>query len=75
MKGSKLNCPVCGERSCIKGSFADCESVFRKRQCSVCEYIFFTEEYEADMCAQEYRRRLREYNRKAQADYRARKDE
>lgn len=65
-----MNCPVCGERTQILGSKSDCESVYRKRKCSECGYIVFTEEYESDTSEKEYKRMLREYNREAQARYR-----
>lgn len=41
-----MNCPVCGEKTRVKDSRADCESVTRIRQCVKCGYTFQTVEYE-----------------------------
>lgn len=43
-----MNCPVCGGRTVIRGTHADCESVHRRRICVDCGYKFFTSEYESD---------------------------
>lgn len=43
-----MTCPVCGGKSKVYDSIADCEAVFRKRKCLECSYIWFTEEYESN---------------------------
>lgn len=42
-----MTCPVCGEKTRVLGSIADCESVYRRRECKKCSYKFFTTEDES----------------------------
>ena len=61
-----MTCPVCGGESRINDSISDCEAVYRKRKCLVCNYTWFTDEYESD--GEYYRKyssaRRRKYNHK-----------
>jgi transcriptional regulator NrdR family protein len=41
-----MMCPVCGKRTKVTDSKADCESVQRTRECLKCGYRFKTLEYE-----------------------------
>lgn len=43
-----MNCPKCGGDTCVRGSFADSESVQRRRVCKKCGHVFYTSEYEVD---------------------------
>lgn len=42
-----MTCPVCGGKTTVWDSKADCESVHRERKCLKCGHIFYTAEYEA----------------------------
>ena len=41
-----MNCPKCGGAAGVRGSYADCESIHRRRVCKECGYVFYTAEYE-----------------------------
>ena len=43
-----MNCPKCGGKTTVCGSYADCESVQRKRICKECGHLFYTAEYEVE---------------------------
>lgn len=43
-----MTCPVCGGKSAVVDSRADCESVQRKRKCRKCGHVFYTSERESD---------------------------
>ena len=63
-----MNCPICGEKSKVIDCKADCESVQRKRKCTVCANIFYTEEYEVDSGD-----RFRELKAQAMNEYNAKR--
>ena len=62
-----MTCPVCGGKSKVCDSISDCETVYRKRKCLDCNYIWFTDECESDgIYFKEYasnRRRKYKYKR------------
>lgn len=41
-----MNCPVCGGDNKVICSRKDCESIYRRRKCLDCGYIFYTTELE-----------------------------
>lgn len=43
-----MTCPVCGEATIVVDSRSDCESVYRRRKCKVCDHVFHTTELESD---------------------------
>ena len=43
-----MNCPVCGENTRVMDCRADCESVYRRRKCKECNYLFYTTESGSD---------------------------
>lgn len=57
-----MTCPVCTGKTLVSYSFADCETVFRKRTCRECGHIFYTTEWEDDKY--EYLKQLSERDRK-----------
>lgn len=65
-----MNCPKCGGKTTVHGSYADCESVQRRRLCKECGHVFFTAEYEVESEAEKenyyecYRHYARERQRK-----------
>ena len=61
-----MTCPICGGKSKVNDSISDCETVYRKRQCLDCNYIWFTDEIESDGgCYKEYASaRRRKYKHK-----------
>lgn len=42
-----MTCPSCGGKTVVVYTYADCESVQRKRKCVECRYLFYTEELES----------------------------
>ena len=58
-----MTCPVCGEKSRCIGSKAECDVIYRKRKCEVCNYVFYTEEVEANI-EDEYNDLMRDYWRR-----------
>lgn len=43
-----MTCPVCGEKTTVCNSAADCECVYRMRKCKDCGYKFATTERESN---------------------------
>lgn len=43
-----MNCPVCGEKTTVLDCAAECDCVYRRRKCVVCEYRFTTTEQESN---------------------------
>lgn len=43
-----MNCPLCGGKTKVIDTAADCESVYRKRKCLECKYNFTTTENESN---------------------------
>ena len=60
-----MTCPVCGGKTTVYDSIADCESVYRKRKCVECDHKFITTESESndeDTFEQlKYERRVNKY--------------
>lgn len=42
-----MTCPVCGGKTTVRESVADCECVYRRRKCLDCKYRFTTTEQES----------------------------
>lgn len=42
-----MTCPVCGGKTTVVCTRADCEGVYRRRKCLMCGYHFFTSEVES----------------------------
>ena len=55
-----MTCPVCGGKSAVVRSYADNESVQRKRKCLGCGHLFYTSERESD--GSEYKKMDYEYH-------------
>lgn len=51
-EGDAMTCPVCGGKTAVKDSYAECDVVYRERRCVECGYRFTTaeEEKELDFC-------------------------
>ena len=43
-----MTCPVCGGRTNVIYCKADCEGVYRRRNCLECGHRFYTSEQESD---------------------------
>ena len=43
-----MTCPVCGGKTTVINSAADCECVYRKRKCVECGHTFATTEQESN---------------------------
>ena len=43
-----MTCPCCFERTTVTDSRTDGETVYRRRRCDSCGYVFFTTETESD---------------------------
>ena len=41
-----MTCPVCGGKTAVRASYAECDSVYRERRCVECGHRFTTAEYE-----------------------------
>ena len=41
-----MTCPVCAGKVIVEDSVTDCESVYRRRKCKECNYVFYTTESE-----------------------------
>lgn len=65
-----MNCPKCGGRVLVHGSFADDNAVRRRRVCEKCHYTIITAEYE--VTSEDERQRFVDLAR-ADARYRMRK--
>lgn len=50
-----MTCPVCGGAVRVIHCRSDCESVYRKRQCKNCDYVFYTTESESESARKEYK--------------------
>lgn len=44
-----MTCPVCGEKTGVIDSKAECDNVWRKRRCKVCQTVFTTVELEKNL--------------------------
>ena len=42
-----MTCPVCGGDTSVRGSYAECDAVYRRRVCLACKFVFFTTETES----------------------------
>lgn len=56
-----MNCPVCGGKVKVEYCVSDCEGVYRKRKCVVCNHTFYTTEYEGDK--QRFKELYKEYRK------------
>ena len=43
-----MTCPICGGKTKVVDSVADCECVYRKRSCADCGHTFATTEQESN---------------------------
>lgn len=50
-----MNCPICGGKSQVVESKADCETVVRIRRCVECKHRFYTTELELDSSYADFR--------------------
>ena len=56
-----MTCPICGAKTRVVDCRKDCETVVRRRKCTECGYIFYTEETEST--SKVYRSVEREYKK------------
>lgn len=42
-----MTCPVCGGKSKVEKSCSDTETIYRRRSCQECGYVFYTTESES----------------------------
>jgi len=51
-----MTCPLCGGRTLVEGSRAECDQVVRQRRCTECYHIFYTSETEQRKSKEDYYR-------------------
>lgn len=51
-----MTCPVCGGRTAVVDSRADCEQVVRRRKCENCGRAIYTSELESEEAKEDFRR-------------------
>ena len=51
-----MTCPVCGGDTTVVCCRSDCESVYRRRKCLECAYVFHTSEVESDSAEEDFKR-------------------
>ncbi len=51
-----MTCPVCGGRTSVVDSRADCEQAVRRRKCCICGRAIYTSELESEEAKEDFRR-------------------
>ena len=58
-----MTCPKCDGNAIVVDSKSDCDAVYRKRKCAVCNYTFYTEEVESIDAQRLFNRLSNEYRK------------